>query len=837
MSSISGHPGEKVNRSRETRRRGLFALGLLLFALLVFRSLLAPDAVLFCTDDNVGAMSQRKALLPDAFIRGWNDRVFIGVREPVMPTWTNLLLWGLPLRVFHNGIHALDLVLASLFLAALLRRRGVGWPGCVVGVLTAYWVGSNFTLTYAGHIGKFGVLMFAALALWLTDIAAGSGRRAAAWSLLAGGAWGGMFLEQADLALFFAAALGVFVPLWIYARHRGSRVEWIRRVLPMAGAAALIAFHPLWSGFETSIRGAAVESGDAETRWNFITQWSWPPEETVDFVAPGFTGWRTNEPAGPYWGRMGRSPEGTPRGEGLRNFKLENQYIGAIPLLLALLAIAGAVRRGRRTDPGEPAESVMRRRETFVWAAVGLATFVLALGKFTPLYRLVMRLPAFSSVRAPVKWLQPFQIAVAVLAAYGMDGYLRSWTERSWGRLLPPLGVALAGTLAMGLAAQWLGRGHAPLAERLTVEWGATAPTILRNADKALARGAAEMAMGALLLAAPLLAGGRRRSWLAPACAWAAAALPAAAALYLSRYYVQLLPRSLIADNEAVRLVRRDIGPNRLALATQTGPYGYWLTFLFPHEDIRTLNFTQMPRMPADVRRFLERVGTRSARYWRSAGAPLIMMPAALWQGVLAEGAWPPGFEVAGAFRFESADDGGFTAVPARPDLPGAQLLVRDHGAAERFRLVYQWRTADDETALDTLAAGEESSAEESLIGPGFPRPDPPPKVPERGTVRVKSLRPGRSVVRAMTETPALLRVADHYDGRWRAALDGAPAEIVRADYLFTGVFIPPGEHEVQLVYRVSPVSLIILGAGVLLCALAAIAAVVPIRPGEGAAS
>jgi hypothetical protein len=39
-----------------------------------------------------------------------------------------------------------------------------------------------------------------------------------------------------------------------------------------------------------------------------------------------------------------------------------------------------------------------------------------------------------------------------------------------------------------------------------------------------------------------------------------------------------------------------------------------------------------------------------------------------------------------------------------------------------------------------------------------------------------------------------------HYPG-WRAEVDGAPATLVRADYVLRAVCVSPGEHQVTLVY------------------------------------
>jgi hypothetical protein len=49
---------------------------------------------------------------------------------------------------------------------------------------------------------------------------------------------------------------------------------------------------------------------------------------------------------------------------------------------------------------------------------------------------------------------------------------------------------------------------------------------------------------------------------------------------------------------------------------------------------------------------------------------------------------------------------------------------------------------------------------------------------------------------------PALLVLADQEAPGWTAEVDGAPAEIVRANFLARGVWIPPGRHAVLFRYR-----------------------------------
>ena len=120
---------------------------------------------------------------------------------------------------------------------------------------------------------------------------------------------GMMFLEQVDVALFFSLPLGVYVLFALFRNHGWKLSAWAKVVVPMLGLAFFMALHPLFQGYQLFVSDSQPQQEDIDRQaaWEFATQWSWPPQESMSLIAPGHKGWRSGEPEGPYWGVMGRS--------------------------------------------------------------------------------------------------------------------------------------------------------------------------------------------------------------------------------------------------------------------------------------------------------------------------------------------------------------------------------------------------------------------------------------------------------------------------------------------------------------------------------------------------
>jgi hypothetical protein len=103
-------------------------------------------------------------------------------------------------------------------------------------------------------------------------------------------------------------------------------------------------------------------------------------------------------------------------------------------------------------------------------------------------------------------------------------------------------------------------------------------------------------------------------------------------------------------------------------------------------------------------------------------------------------------------------------------------------------------RRAAMEFALDPASAASPRSVVEAPLLPGYR--------PATGTARIVRDEPERIAVEATSDGPGLLVLNDVYAAGWRATVDGRPAEILPANYMARGVWVPAGTHEVVFAYR-----------------------------------
>lgn len=344
---------------------------------------------------------------------------------------------------------------AALGMAYFLRGRGLSPLASYGAGLFLAFCGYWFTLFSAGHLGWFQWMTYGVFAFGLIDraIAKGKWRH---WILLGAClAWGSFY--QPDLWLVFT----VFTAFYFFFRWvswglspserglspsgEGRRSVWkvlfAPRLLKGMGVALAVFIliglpsfrHAIVSdlaGRDQQISEGQTLSGSNDTsddaRWEFVTNWSLPPKETVEFFnarVNGDTSCQQTLAIGlangngirPYTGALGR-----PLREDYGNYRQHSLYVGWVTCLLAAFAVLAAFARlvaRRRLD------GIVPRDGTVFFLAVAAVVFCCsAFGRYCePVYRIIYRLPMGDYLRAPVKWHHLTEFCLVALAGFGLE--------------------------------------------------------------------------------------------------------------------------------------------------------------------------------------------------------------------------------------------------------------------------------------------------------------------------------------------------------------------------------------------------------------------------------
>lgn len=375
----------------------------------------------------------------DFFSRKWHEFCGGGSLVP----WELRYAFGGP-YVWQELQYAAAMYLAALGVVYYLKGRCLPPLACYGAGMAYGFMGYNFTLYSAGHLGWFELLMCAPFCFGLIDRCVRKGRWLN-WVLLGGLlAWGGV--HQPDIWLLFTMflfAYGVFSLLYavLAERDAAGRGRIAARVFLGVLVTSVMLVASGWSHLHNAVFvqtanrdrqiaqsiGAdqnAAKGNDAssaaerEKRYVFCTNWSLPPDETIEFLLPDVNGGSSDArvtPGNRYRGRIGMQVA-PGRWAPYRQHSL---YMGFITVCLALLGVFAAfrVRRGEGTvasaRPGN-------RAEMLFWSFSSVVILLLSFGGFTPFYRLVFELPMGDYIRCPVKFVHLLEWCVAVLAGYGI---------------------------------------------------------------------------------------------------------------------------------------------------------------------------------------------------------------------------------------------------------------------------------------------------------------------------------------------------------------------------------------------------------------------------------
>jgi hypothetical protein len=495
----------------------------------------------------------------------------------------------------------------------------------------------------------------------------------------------------------------------------------------------------------------------ADFEYGQASAYSLPPAQLVGLLVPGFFG---RDPAS-HWGIWDR---------------VEVGYAGVLTLVLALFALLAYGRgEGEAGPPGDEAieqpvgETWSRRHaarsEGYRFASLALFSLLLAMGGYTALHGWLYGLvPGFGGMRAPARSVFLMDFALAALAALGLHALLRGPDE--W--ILPALRRLLR-------VAPWV------IGALLLFAMPLAYYAVLTNQDKdAIIFARTSAAANGLVFFIGLLIACvgvlfvRQRRVLRPA---------AVGVLAVGLLFFDLVslggnvdvgyqdPTRNFDHPAVIQFLKSDPSLYRIDARTDVGQAWQPNTGLL--HGIFDVSGLVNPLSLADYDRYWNGIPSRSSPLYDFLNAKYLI---ASKEVVLDWEKYAPVFDA----------DPALNVYLNRRALPRALVVHRaiavpDHEAA--FRALH--------------VPGFDPAA--SVVIEGGKSLDVTPLAP--ATISFEAFNTNEIQLQVDTSTDGYLVLSEVWYPGWQATVDGRPGPVLRANYAFRAVRLPPGKHQVRLTF------------------------------------
>ncbi|GJQ21916.1 MAG: hypothetical protein HBSIN02_22710 [Bacteroidia bacterium] len=769
------------------------AIAMLLVSLVMFFQEVIFQPKSFYSPDTVASMSFQ-TLIRDAEEQGifplWNPYIFCG-----MPGYASATVHGT--RTFD--VTAFLLQRTSGIFQWLLLETDIGWVllyyalfaigmyflilhligsrlAALFGAMAALFSTTFIVWIMAGHMTKMPVLAFFPFIFLLADRLRTRFRWTEALLLVLAVHY--LFLPAHAQMIFYAyCALGVYYVFFIVRalRRKEEWKGWIRSALTVAGATVVAlmmtadTYLSTWEYLPYSIRGASpitassTNTASGALDYDYATNWSFPPAEIMTLLVPSWFGFGTTT----YEGVLTQgNPQPLNTYFGKQPFVETPPYMGLPVMLLAVLAM------------------ILLRREPFVQflTILSILAFLVSFGRefpilYDPMFAIV---PFFNKFRAPSMVLALVHVAFPILAAFFAARVMQSKelildNLKRWRWSL----VALAALLLLTFLGKGLVRGvygifFSPqdVGSRLARSYGPLPPGVLEELySYVVSLVQSDLAIGFLSLLAIL---GGLVYFAQRKIGYSVLTILVLGATLLDLWHVNYRPlkpvdrrvgEQLFTAPEYVKYLLQDTTAYRvLEFIDGQPPYNNSLAYW----RIQSAYGYQGAKMRA-YQDMIDVVGLRNPVLWQLMNVKYI--------------------------------------ISNRPDTTSYLGLAYDGPDRKVYvnRLVYpraffvsRLEVADARTILERIARASFNprSVAYVLEDPGVSLD---PLLPTN-TVEIThwgiqdlslSVTAGGRNLLFLSET--------WYPEGWKAYVDGEEAPILRLNYLFRGIVVPPGEHTITL--------------------------------------
>ncbi|OGF48049.1 MAG: hypothetical protein A2452_04670 [Candidatus Firestonebacteria bacterium RIFOXYC2_FULL_39_67] len=300
------------------------------------------------------------------------------------PTTLIILLLGLPVHLYFLYDCFTGIVLAGIFMYLFIRGMNFSkLTSCISGVFFIA-CGSFFSYINPGHAVIMIALAFLPIIFYF--IKKGVEENKFIYYLLAGFMLGLQSLVCMYQVTFYTAACmtAYFLFLFITEKKKPKHLLYYFATAVTTVFAAAIQLFQSYYFLKFTFR--------AGVNYEFFTSWSFHPLETIVYIYPKFFGFLEST----YWGKS--------------QFWLHNDYLGIIPWIFVFAAIYFVFKD--------------KRVKFFLFMAI--STLILAFGGFTPLYKLLFKIPVINGFRNSTRWLGFFAFSIITLAAFGFE-YIKEY--------------------------------------------------------------------------------------------------------------------------------------------------------------------------------------------------------------------------------------------------------------------------------------------------------------------------------------------------------------------------------------------------------------------------
>ena len=769
--------------------------------------------------------------------------------------------------LFFTFYAPLMATLALLAMAAFLRELELPRPAALFGAVIYAWQGDVIPFVFPAHFGYIATWPFYALAAWGALRALRT--RHWAYAIMSGASCGLLVELEYDrgaiatlliAALYVAAAwkqraawkvglplrvffcvmalpfifglglhnsplfflglggvlLGLMVSFWPLAP--------MRQLMLCVATAVIITFAAFLSLFQTNIVG--VKLGGVENRaetYNYVTQFSIAPVETLTYLVPGFFGWHSHDMDGPYWGWIGQTPGwDAQHQQGMRNFNLAISTTGTVATVLGLMGIL-LVLPGSWLGP----DTLTERQRFFgrLLLGVGAVGLVLAWGWHTPFYRALFALPLMDKWRDPLKWLELTNFALITLGALGLQHLMASLDSEAPGALTRRVYLkwftgGMLGLLALGLVASVPYRAFA-LTFKLEAE--AYEPAVI-VAIKNTLNNSLMLALALMALFCCLLYGlwqparlrrvemvnpWLNRCWqgmleplrLPLTLALGLAALSVVQLGWVSSHFLMRGNYKAITDLGPLVEDLQQEGPAVRVSANADDPMlSMLLLNQFNAANISSIDVSAASRIPDDISAFFGTLDKTRERLYFLTGVKNLAIP----QEVLPQLRADPDLVA----NIDPHNTRGYTLQPtASQNLPSHALVgLKDYLAKVTFVPTAEI-IPDPATMLNRLKDAAWNPRASILLSSPAPASDVPATPISAQEVALNQAHlldytPTSIKAEVLSPEGGYVLVNDQFDPDWQAQVDGHPVPLLRADFIMRGVRVPAGFHFVTLTYK-----------------------------------